>query len=151
MNEQKDIFDKMMGLSIFKLINPFYTRNKEILLYLFFGALTVIFSIITFALFNIYFGINELIANIFSWIIVVLFAFITNRIWVFENESEGIHGFGKQLMTFYAGRLITLGIEEGILLIFVTMLGYPSIVIKIIAQFIVIILNYFISKLFIFK
>ena len=54
-------------------------KNKEVILYLFFGGLAFILSIVSYAFLNVTLGINELIANVISWIIVVLFAFFTNR------------------------------------------------------------------------
>ena len=55
-------------------------KNKEILLYLFFGGLAFIVSIVTYAFFNVTCGLNELVANVISWVITVAFAFFTNRI-----------------------------------------------------------------------
>ncbi|MBQ9609303.1 MAG: GtrA family protein [Lachnospiraceae bacterium] len=148
---KRDLFDKLMSLPILNIFEPFYKKHKEVLLYLFFGGLSFIVSIGTFALFNVKCGINELIANILSWIITVLFAFITNRIWVFESKTEGTKAFVTQMLSFYGGRIITLVIEELILFIFITWLGFPSIIIKVIAQIVVIVLNYIISKMIIFK
>lgn len=96
-------------------------------------------------------GINELVANVLSWIITVLFAFLTNRVWVFQSPTNEVSEFVKQMFAFYSGRVITLIIEEVILLVFITWLGFNSMVIKVIAQVIVILLNYVISKLVIFK
>lgn len=148
---EKDIFDKIMEWSVLRLFQPFYKKNKEMLLYLFFGGLSFIVSISTYAVFNVGLGLNELIANILSWIITVMFAFLTNRIWVFQSPTNGITEFFKQMLAFYSGRVITLIIEEAILLIFITWLGFNSMLIKVIAQVIVIVLNYVISKLLIFK
>lgn len=61
----KDIFDRIMELPVIRIFNPIYTRYKEMLLYLFFGGLSFLVSIGTYALFNVNFGINELVANIF--------------------------------------------------------------------------------------
>lgn len=147
----KDIFDKIMELPLLRIFQPFYKKNKEILLYLFFGGLSFIVSISTYAGVNIGLGINELIANVLSWVITVLFAFLTNRIWVFQAPTNGAKEFVKQMAAFYSGRIITLIIEEVILLIFITWLGFNSLLIKTIAQVIVILLNYVISKLIIFR
>lgn len=147
----KDIFDKIMALPGIRIFEPFYKKNKEMLLYLFFGFLSFLVSIATYGMFNRIFGINELLANILSWIITVLFAFFTNRIWVFQAETDSVAGFLKQMMVFYQGRIITLVIEEIILFVFITMLGMNSMLIKVIAQVVVIVLNYVISKMFVFK
>ena len=148
---KEDIFDKMMKLPILNIFEPFYKKNKEMLLYLFFGGLTFVVSIITYGFFNVSLGLNELIANIISWIIAVTFAFFTNRIWVFNSPTNGAREFVAQLISFFGGRVVTLVIEEIIILVFITWLKFPSMIIKIIAQIIVIVLNYVISKLVVFK
>lgn len=146
-----DIFDRIINLSVLGFFIPFYKKYKQVLLYLFFGGLAFVVSVVTFALFNLDFGIGELIANVLSWIITVTFAFFTNRIWVFNSPTSGIKEFLKQMSSFFGGRVITLVIEEMILLIFITWMEFPSISIKVIAQVIVIVLNYAISKLLVFK
>ena len=147
----KDIFDRIMELPVIRIFNPIYTRYKEMLLYLFFGGISFLVSIWPYALFNVNFGINELVANIFSWLITVMFAFLTNRIWVFQAPPNTIAEFFKQMCSFFGGRLVTLVVEEIILLVFITILGFASMPVKVIAQIIVIVLNYVISKFFIFK
>jgi putative flippase GtrA len=149
--EKKDIFDKIMGLPGLRVFEPLYKKYKEVLLYLFFGVLTTVVSIVTYAVFNVVFGINELIANVFSWILAVAFAFFTNRIWVFAAPTKTVAEFFKQMATFASGRLVTLAIEELILLVFITILHFNSIVVKIVAQVVVIVLNYVISKLVVFR
>ena len=148
---KKDIFDKIMELPGLRIFQTFYKKYKEILLYLFFGALTMIVSIASYAICNLTFGINALVANIISWILAVMFAFYTNRIWVFQAQTNLIRDFLKQMASFCSGRIVTLIIEEVILFIFITCLHYNSMVIKVIAQVVVVILNYVISKLWVFR
>jgi len=136
---------------IIKFIISFCVKHKEILLYVIFGGFTTIISIATFAFFNVYLGVNELIANIFSWILSVLFAFITNLIWVFGVWSNNFSQFFYQMIAFYGGRVATLIIEEVILWIFIGKLSFNSIAVKAFAQIIVIVLNYIISKVFVFR
>ena len=126
-------------------------KYKEQLLYLFFGGLSFLVSISTFAYFEKILNINELLSNILSWIVTVLFAFLTNRVWVFSSKTKNWKEFVRQMYSFYMGRVVTLVIEELILLIFVTWLNLNSIVVKLIAQVLVIILNYIISKFVVFK
>lgn len=121
------------------------------MLYLFFGGLAFVLSVASYIFLNLWMGINELIANVLSWTITVFFAFFTNRVWVFRTETSGMKEFVKQMGSFYVGRVVTLIVEELILLIFITWLGWSSVLIKISAQIIVIILNYFISKIWIFR
>ena len=101
--------------------------------------------------FKVSLGMNELVANIFSWILAVLFAFFTNRIWVFDGKTNGAKEFFVQMMNFFGGRVATLVVEEVILFVFITKLGFGSMVVKIAAQIIVIVLNYVISKLWVFR
>jgi putative flippase GtrA len=126
-------------------------KTKEIVLYLFFGGIAFFLNIGLFLLFNKAFGITELIANIFCWILCVLFQFFTNRTWVFEGKTENAADFWKQMLSFFGGRLFTLLVEEVILAVFITWLKWDSMLVKLAAQVIVIVLNYVISKLFVFK
>ena len=136
------IFDKIMHLPCLRVFEPLYKKYKEVLLYLFFGVLTTVVSIGSYAFFNVALGIN---------VLAVLFAFFTNRIWVFAAPTKTVEEFMKQLVSFAGGRVLTLVIEEIILLVFITMLHFNSMLIKFIAQVVVIILNYVISKLLVFR
>ena len=131
-------------------IKDFLIKNSEVILYLVFGGLTTAVSILSFWLF-ISLNINELIANIFSWILAVTFAFFTNKKLVFKNKTNSPISFWKQFSLFYLSRLFTLAVEELIIAIFITILNLNSMAVKITAQVLIIILNYLISKIFIFK
>lgn len=150
MGTEKDIFDKTMELPILRILNSFYKKNKELLLYLFFGGLTFLVSISSYAVFNIRIGWNALTANIASWILAVAFAYVTNRTWVFESSTDRGSNLIKEIISFVGGRIATLVFEELILFVFVTALEMNSILVKIVAQVIVIALNYVISK-FVFR
>lgn len=150
MNERPDIFDKIMSLRIFRFAEPFYKKHKSILLYLLFGGLSFFLNIGLFILLDKA-GLYELINNIICWVVCVLFQFWTNRIWVFDAKTESTSQFAKQLLDFFAGRIFTLIIEEAILLVFIEILSFNSLVVKIIGQIVVIVLNYVISKLLVFK
>ena len=147
---KKDIFDKIMEVPVLNFFDVFYKKNKEIILYLLFGGLTTVISIVTYIFFEVTFGMNELLANIFSWILAVLFAFVTNKIWVFHAPTDTLREFIKQIIVFFGGRVATLVVEEIILFVFVTLLTFPSVTVKVVAQVIVIVLNYVISKFWIF-
>lgn len=125
-------------------------KKKELIRYLFFGGLTFLVSIGIYGLFNQILGVNELFANVISWICAVSFAYVTNRLWVFSSNASGAKQIFCELLSFFGGRVVTLLIEEGILLVFITWMGFDSMLVKIVAQVIVILLNYVISKLFIF-
>lgn len=133
-----------------KLVN-IYNRYREQILYLVFGGLTTLISIITYAVFTELADINILIANILSWIISVAVAYATNKSVVFRSDKKGAAQVLNEALSFYAGRLLTLLIEEAILFVFIDLAKLPNMPVKIIAQIIIIVLNYIISKVFIFK
>lgn len=151
MDEKQDIFDEIMTLRCFDFIRPFYKKYKEVLLYLLFGGLTFIVSIGAFALFERVLGMSALVANIFSWILAVSFAYITNRTWVFSSAVYDIVGIEKEIFSFFCGRVVTLLMEEIILYVGIVLLCIDSIVVKVAGQIVVIVSNYFISKVLVFK
>lgn len=134
-----------------KKIAYIYNRYREQILYIAFGALTTAVSILVYALFAELLSVDELIANVLSWLIAVMFAFVTNRIWVFRSEEKGRTAILRQMLTFYGGRVVTLLIEEFILWLFVKQLDFNGLAVKTAAQIAVIVLNYIISKLLIFR
>lgn len=147
----KKFMSKLLLLPKFKVVHSMYVRYKEVVLYLFFGGLSFLLNLIIYELSINLLGINVLVANVISWLVATLFAFLTNKLWVFQVKTYDKRRFIGQLASFLSGRLITLLLEEGILFLFVTLLKLNSMVIKIVAQVIVIILNYIFSKLWIFR
>lgn len=124
---------------------------KEFILYAVFGTIAFIVSIGSYAFFNIGFGINELIANALAWVFAVLFSYVTNKKWVFKAPTPTRTAFFIQMFAFFSGRFMTLIIEEAIIFVFITLLKYPSMWVKLAAQVVVVILNYVISKLLVFR
>ncbi len=132
-------------------IKELYFKYKEVINYLFFGGCTFLVSIISFYLFNKVIGFNEHVANIISWILAVSFAYVTNKKYVFESKTSEKKDLLREIGSFVSARLLTLVMEELILLIGVNFMHIDSMIVKIVAQVIVIVSNYFLSKLFIFK
>ena len=138
-------------------IKELYTKYKEVINYLIFGVLTTIVSLATkylllFTILDEENGIQLQIAVVVSWIVACTFAYITNRIWVFESKSKEVI---KEAIKFYVSRLATLGLEMLIMFIFVTALGLNTrmwvIVWTIFAQVVIVIGNYVLSKLIVFR
>lgn len=132
-------------------IKELYFKYKEVINYLFFGGCTFLVSIISFYVFNKVFGFNEHVANVISWVLAVSFAYITNKLYVFESKTSDSKSLLKEIGSFVSARLLTLVMEEIILLIGVNCLHIDSMIVKVVAQVVVIVSNYFLSKLFIFK
>ncbi len=148
---KKDIFDKIMSLPVLNIFEPFYTKHKEGLMYLFFGGLAFFLSIFIFWFMDSVLHINEVVNNTIDWVICVAFQFFTNRTWVFDGKVETKADFIKQAGSFTAGRLFTLVVEDLLIFIFITLLGLPKMPVKLAATFVVIALNYVISKLIVFR
>lgn len=135
------------------MIKNLYSKYKEIIKYLIYGILTTIISLLTYYLLVITIlnpenSIELQIANIISWITSVTFAYITNKIYVFDSKNKNII---KEVSKFYLSRIFTLLIDMTIMFIFVTRLNLNDKIIKIIVQIIIIILNYILSKLLVFN
>lgn len=138
-------------------IKHIYLKNKEVINYLIFGVLTTIVNLIVkyillFTILNAENAVELQLAVVISWIIACLFAYITNRKYVFESKSKEIL---KEMTKFFSARIATLGLEMLIMFVFVTALGLNSdiwvIVWTLVAQALVVITNYIFSKLIIFK
>ena len=143
--------DEENSRSVFVTLRWLCGRYREQLLYLVFGFLAFLVSMGTFALADRVLMMPTLVANVFSWVITVAFAYITNRIWVFESKATGLKPIVREILSFAAGRLLTLGVEELMLFVGVTLLAFDSILVKLVAQVVVIILNYVISKFVVFR
>lgn len=125
--------------------------NREVVSYIICGALTTFVNLIIYKLCYSTFSLNLMLANIIAWVGAVLFAYIVNKVFVFQSKTKEQSEIIKELVGFFGGRIGTLVVESAILYIFVTMLNFDEMIIKLIAQFIVLILNFIISKLFVFK
>lgn len=126
-------------------------QYKEMILYVFFGGCTTLVNIITYYLCAHLFEFNTSISTIVAWFLSVLFAYITNKLFVFESKSFNKNIVIKEVFSFFGCRLATGILDLIIMVIFVDYLLMPDLIIKIISNIIVVILNYVASKLFIFK
>ena len=147
----EDVFDRLMKLPVLCRFQPFFGARRVKLLYLFFGALSFLLNTGSYGVFLHIFSIHALAANILSWVLTVAFVYETNRRWVFEAEQKHGTTLRKQVLSFYAGRIVTLLAEETIMAVLTVYLRFPGIPVKVFAQIVVILLNYFISKKFIFR
>ncbi len=126
-----------------------YIKYKEVINYLFFGVLSFIVSMVSYYLCRLCF--DYLVSNLISWIIAVVFAYVTNKLFVFESKVETKAKLVKEFTLFVGGRIFTLVLETLILCVMVDMMKINDMMVKVIAQAIVILTNYIVSKLIIFK
>lgn len=127
-----------------------YHKNEEIWNYLITGGIGVLISIFSYWLCRRA-DLSVLISNIISWIISVLAMYVMNKIFVFKTKCKNMKELTRELVSFIVARLVTLGVETAILYIGADLLHVNDIIVKVIAQIIIIILNYVFSKLIIFK
>ena len=127
-----------------------YNKYKEVLLYLFFGGLTTLVNIITFFVLRL-FNVEIYISNLVAWIVSVLFAFITNKIIVFESDAKDKKKNIRELVSFFGFRILSLGMDMLSMYLLLQILSTGELFAKIVTNIIVVILNYIFSKLFIFK
>ena len=135
------------------MIENIYIKHKEMINYIIFGILTTLINLITYyiliiTIFNPNNPIQLQITNIISWIVSVAFAYITNKIYVFDSKEKNII---KEIIKFYSSRLITLFIDIILMFSFVSILKFNDKLIKLLITIIIIILNYILSKLLVFK
>lgn len=121
--------------------------DKELVLYVIFGTLTFFVNVIVYFFFEEVLGVNYIISNILAWFFSVLFAYITNRIWVFESKSPDIL---KEMSLFFGGRIFSGAVDTGLMYLFIDILLIGDFISKITVQVIVVILNYIFSKLIVF-
>jgi putative flippase GtrA len=133
-------------------------KYKSIILYIIFGGLTTVVDwYVSFTLYYLWGDAIEATpwlihgANVIAWVAAVAFAYVTNRIWVFESKRRGFVPIVGEIAAFAGGRVFTLLLQEVLMAIFFTWLGFNEYVVKIVAAVLVVILNYFISKIFVFR
>ncbi len=130
-----------------------YKEHKEGINYLIFGALTTVLSLAVYYILTMTFLSPEnafqlQIANILSWIVGFLFAYVTNRKFVFESNNNNVF---KEFISFFLSRISTLLLDMLIMFIFVTILKCNNQIMKLVSQILVILSNYILSKCFVFK
>lgn len=138
-------------------IKNLYIKYREIISYLFWGGATTCVSWGTYTIFAGVINTSVFVANILSWIFAVAFAYVTNKIWVFQSKSWKREVIVQELGLFLSTRFAT-GLFEIIAVPFLvdmglnqTVFGIKGAVSKIVVSILVVILNYIFSKLVIFR
>lgn len=124
--------------------------NKEVMMYILFGVLTTLVNLIISFILEGIVHIDGAIASAIGIVSSVLFAYFTNRKWVFDTEANGFKENLKEFVKFILGRAITMIIEQGGVVIFYSSMKMPFMPVKLSLTIIVIILNFFFSKFFVF-
>ena len=132
-----------------------YNKYKEIINYVIVGGLTTVVSLAVYyalvlTVLNPDNPVQLQIANVISWIAAVTFAYFTNRRFVFESKTKGEEQT-KEVIRFYSARLGTLLMDMGIMFVGKTVLHINDKIVKLFVQVVVMVANYVISKLLVFK
>ena len=140
-------------------------KYKELIVYVIFGACTTLVNFITYKLFNMLLGVEfYLVSNIVAWFVSVVFAYITNKLFVFESKSWNVKTVAKEVPSFFAARVFSFVVEEAGLFLLVDIFGMKSfgvdafgfrisgnMISKILLAVVVVVLNYFFSKFVVFR
>lgn len=126
-------------------------KYKEIIMYLIFGVLTTLVNIGVYFICAKVFFINYQVSNVIAWVLSVTFAFITNKLYVFDSKDKDLNKTLKEAISFYGFRLFSLGFDILIMFVMVSVLNINDLISKIVSNVVVVIINYIFSKLIIFK
>lgn len=124
---------------------------RDVILYLFFGVCTTAVNVAVYCIMEKLFGAGVMSGTIAAWFAAVGFAYVTNRKWVFHSKAETAAEICREAVSFFACRLATGIVDWGCMYIFADRLRLNDVLIKILANVLVIVMNYVASKLLIFK
>ncbi len=148
-----------------KMIKILFIKYKELITYVIFGVLTTVVNFFAFWIFTKIFGEDlYLVNNAIAWVVGVVFAYITNKLFVFESKSWDLKVITKEITGFLGARIFSFLVEEGGMLLFISVLGLGKksltvlgfaitgqFIVKILLAVIVVVMNYIFSKFIIFR
>ena len=132
-------------------MNQLLRKYKQPILYLFFGVCTTAVNIVTYYISAHILSLSVILSTCLAWVISVIFAYLTNKWWVFESKSLRLKAVVQEFLSFTGCRLFTGACDLLIMFIFVDCLGVNDLFVKIASNVLVVILNYIFSKLIIFN
>ncbi|MCH4240248.1 MAG: GtrA family protein [Oscillospiraceae bacterium] len=128
-----------------------YLTSKEMILYIVFGVFTTALNLAIYFVLTEAMHTDEALAYFIAWIIAMLFAFVTNKRYVFESKTKARKAVLFELGTFAAGRLMTFAVGEAMIIIFVQHLRQSNVIWKLITNVIEIAGNWLVSKFITFR
>ena len=126
-------------------------KHRELVSYVFWGVMTTVVNYAVYFLLTEGFQVYYLTGNIIAWAVSVLFAYFVNKLYVFQSRDWAWRVALRELWQMVASRLFSLGLEMGILWLFVDKLHYNDAIVKLCANVVVVVVNYVLSKFIIFK
>ncbi len=134
-----------------RVFRELFEKYRSQILYVFFGGCTTLVNLGVYHLCYRILGIANVPSTVIAWLLAVIFAFITNKIWVFDSKSRAGNVLFHEIWSFFAARIATGLLDVGIMYLAVDVMHWNDTLWKLISNVIVIILNYVASRLFIFK
>ena len=163
----KKLYDWFASWGIVRKLTqkPLFAKllSYEVLIYLFFGGVTTLLNIVVLFVFKkllgdrVYFTVGTfrftslLLANFIAWVAAVVFAYVANKLWVFESRSWKANVVVREALSFAGARIFSFAVEEIGLYVFCEVIGINTLLTKVVLGVIVIVLNYVFSKLIIFR
>lgn len=177
----RKLYDKIFSIKFFNMFLKIPVLSKlltyEVLSYLFFGVMTTVVNLGVFYVSDKILGNGALadfailgndfkvtfedVSTLISWIFAVLFAYVTNKLWVFESKSWELKVVGKELISFFGARIVSFAVFESFgfmvvrnILININIFeneNAPKWIAKILISVLVVAFNYVMSKLLIFR
>lgn len=128
-----------------------YRKYEEGINYLIFGFLAFVLNYILYYLFTDVLNLHYMVSTILSWALTVVFAYWTNRTFVFKSQNKDAKSVGEEFASFIGARVATELLEMGLMFLMVGIANLNEYISKFVCQVLVILANYFLSKLWIFK
>lgn len=136
---------------MFQLMQQTWQKYQRVLAYLIFGGLTTVVNFVLFGGLTAWTAFPYLLSNIIAWLGSVLFAYWTNRRWVFETHAQTKRARGREVLNFFGYRALSLGLDELIMLVGISLLGGNALIVKLVDQVLIVLINWIFSKYLIFK
>lgn len=134
-----------------KFILGLMKKYQSLISYAVFGVLTTVVNIVTYSVCYNRMGMGNTLSNVIAWILAVAFAYVTNKLWVFDSKSWSWGVLKREVPAFVSCRLATGILDIVIMFLCVDVMAWNAMLMKILSNALVIILNYVFSKLIIFK
>ena len=148
-----------------KTIKNLIIKYKELIIYVFFGLCNTVVNLGSYKLLTMHLGVElYLVSNGIAWFVTIVFAFVTNKLFVFESKSWDLKLVAKEVSSFFAARVFSFLVEEAGLFLLVDIFGMKdfafevygftvsgNMISKVILAVVVVVMNYFFSKFVIFR
>lgn len=136
---------------IFESLAGYCHKYREVIMYLVFGVLTTLVNIVCYYVLYTFLGVGNVASTTWAQIVSILFAYITNKLWVFESKSWKLSLICYEVLSFFGFRALSALFDICFMWVTVDLLAVWPLGMKITSNVIVVIMNYLASKLMIFR